>query len=673
MYRQIFKSVKRIIPPISETELIALRSGGVNMDRDIFSGKVCMEFLKKKPKSIQLLEDQKIRKLNSILKHVGSENIYPNPNIHQIMQMVGQNGYLGMIIDEKYNGSKMSITAQSTILSKISSYNPSLGVAVMVPNSLGPGELLQHYGTQKQKDEFLPKLANGEYIPCFGLTGPHNGSDATGEIDCGIVRKDNYGSIYIDATINKRYITLAPISNLIGIAIDVKDPDKLLEKGKEGVTVFLLKNNFKGLRQETHHIPNYSGFPNGTLKGNLKILLQHVIGGPENVGNGWKMLMECLAVGRGVSLPATALATAKSVSYGTELYALHRKQFKMPIYKMEAIQEKMAEINYQTMVIDASVKYTNTILDEGSVPSVITAIMKQQTTERARIVLNHGMDIVAGSAICVGPNNFFTKLYLSAPVGITVEGSNTLTRGLIIFGQGLNKSHPHIFDIFTAIQNDNLEDFKKHFQKMTIHCIKCFQKALMPNFSTKPSKRLETLTWKYASLCNFVALFGGKIKGKQMISGDMADVLSAIYLANTVMWYHEHYLTKELTFSRDYCIHRLCQEGEEKINKIIQNYNLEHPNGVINSSMKMLVSLQKYKTIKHQTNNDKKKLNQELLESNIWKENILNDIYIHDTLLEKLQNLNNMERDTKEYRELYNNIISVGEFPNVKKKIPKTL
>ena len=251
MNSYLFQSIKKIIPKISETELIALRSGGVHIDGDIFSGKVQHKLWKKKKgkekKEISL-------PVHSLLKEIGTENIYPNPKIQTIMNNVGEKGFMGMIIDKTYGGHKLSIDEQSRILTKISAYNPSLGVSIMVPNSLGPGELIQHYGTEKQKEYFLPKLAKGEFIPCFGLTGPNNGSDATGAIDTGIIEKDKNGNSYISVSIHKRYITLAPISNLVGLAINIKDKTG---EYKDGITLCLLeKGKMKGLKQETHHLPN---------------------------------------------------------------------------------------------------------------------------------------------------------------------------------------------------------------------------------------------------------------------------------------------------------------------------------------------------------------------------------------------------------------------------------
>jgi len=568
-----------------------------------------------------------------------------------------------MIIDKKYNGNRLSITCQSKILSKLSSYNPSLAVTVMVPNSLGPAELLQHYGTEKQKDYFLPKLANGSMIPCFGLTGPNNGSDAVGDIDKGIVVYVNQ-EIKIKITLNKRYITLAPISNLIGIAFKLEDPDGLLKNKKSGISVALIENSQEGLIQDTYHNPNNSGFPNGTIKGTIYINTNQIIGGESKIGEGWKMLMECLAVGRCVSLPATANGSSKFITHTIMNYIMIRKQFNMNIGNMEAVKEKFIDMYLNTWIIHTSVNFTNHILDNGLTLSVITAIMKQQTTERSRLILNHGMDIYSGSGICTGKNNFLTKFYNSSPIGITVEGSNTLTRGLIIFGQGLNKSHPFIFPIFQNIQDNNISEFKKNINNLILNIISNYCELLYLQFkqnfkliSYDLDFKLNTSTLKFSLLSNFIALMGGKIKSKQMISGNMSDILSNLYLSYSILWYHKHYLSSnDVTYNllRNECLKYLLNEIDYKINLIISNYEI--------SSLKPFLYPIKNTIIYPKLEN--KNILYKLIINNKELHNIFkNDIYYKDTVLEKMEILLSMNPKTKEYKELYQDIISVGEYP----------
>jgi acyl-CoA dehydrogenase len=659
-YRKVFNIVKSIIPKISETEIIALKSGGVSIDRELFNGKVDYTKLYK---PILISSDKNMEtETNNLLQSVGSENIYPNKNIHKLIKQLGEKGFLSMIIDKQYNGNRLSITSQSKILSKISSYNPSLAVSIMVPNSLGPAELLQHYGTQQQKDFFLPKLADGTMIPCFGLTGPNNGSDAVGQIDKGIVELID-GKIKIKITLNKRYITLAPVSNLIGIAFNIEDPNRLLKNNKTGISVALVESFQYGLQQHTYHNPNNAGFPNGTIKGTIFIDTDQIIGGEDKIGEGWKMLMECLAVGRGVSLPATANGSSKFVTHSIMNYINLRKQFNMHIGNMESVREKFIDMYLNTWIIHTSVNFTNHILDSGSTPSVITAIMKQQTTERARNILNNGMDIYAGSGICVGENNFFTKFYNSSPVGITVEGSNTLTRGLIIFGQGLNKSHPYIFPIFQSIQDNNLDEFKYNFNKLVSSILVNYCKMIsITSLNSLPfmknntaQQRLDIATLKYSLLANFIALMGGKIKSKQMISGNMSDILSNLYLSYSVLWYHNHYQSNnEINNTlRDECINYLMNELDYKMNLIIENY----PFSALKPLLYPLTNNIKYSNLENKNRLYTLIINNEPLHD-IFK----NDIYYKGTILEKMEKLRKMKPDSEEYNKLYQDIIQVGEY-----------
>lgn len=643
MYKQLFNKCKSLLPRISETELIALKSGTASLDKQIFEGKVHY------PKKVDIpYVFQDNTKINALLEKYGHiEKIFPNGPFEKIFEYIGKEKFFSFIIPEKYGGIPLSVSELSSVLCKISSVNPSLGVSIMVPNSLGPAELLEHYGTQEQKNNYLPKLANGDFIPCFGLTGPHNGSDATGSIDAGTVIYQK-NKKYIDLTINKRYITLGPVANLIGLAFDLQDPYDLLDKGKPGITVALVEKNHPGLEQLTHHNPLNVGFPNGTLKGDIKIPMENVIGGEKNVGEGWKMLMECLAAGRGICLPATAKASSNTAMVGITEYAKHRKQFKIPLIRMEGVQYKMINMLYHTWIIQCSVALTNHLLDSGEKPAVISAIMKQQTTDRARDVLNEAMDIHAGSAICLGPNNFLEKFYRAAPIGITVEGSNTLTKNLIIFGQGLNKSHPHIFPIFNALMMNNLNEFKVHFNDIVKHSLSLYFKS-MTNYKCKDD--LEKYTLHFANLANFVALKGGQLKSEQMLSSDMADMLSNLYLAHSIKWYHrEHNVSKKLT---NYCIGRLMQENQVIINRILDNQ------WYLRTALFYLrkkVASPKY--------DDVKQLIDELEYNHYLMQDLKKDIIIENTGIEKMIELGTKKKNSDEYIQLYDDIIQVGEYSN---------
>ena len=639
MYKFIFKQIKEIIPKISETELIALNSGNTSLDRSIFKGKVILPSI---AKTNDLFD---VSKVDNLLKKYGDEVIYPNNKSKEMFDYIGKNKFLSLIIDEKYGGKKSSVNTMSNMLTKITTKNPSLGVTIMVPNSLGPGELLSHYGTEEQKNKYLPGLANGDYIPCFGLTGPNNGSDAAGPIDKGkVVLLDNRP--VIEVTINKRYITLAPVSNLIGLAFKLEDPNGLLSSGREGITVALIESSHPGLIKETHHNPLNAGFPNGTLKGTFKIELDQIIGGEQNCGNGWKMLMECLAAGRGICLPATANAASKVSTFGVFHYGMNRRQFNIPLIKMEGVQNKFVDMLYNTWLIQSSISLTNNILDNGDKPAVISAIMKQQTTDRARDVINNGMDIHAGSAICLGENNFIEKFYRSSPIGITVEGSNTLTRNLIIFGQGLNKSHPYIYPILENILNDDLESFKQNFKNIVNHSLSMYGKSWLFN-----SDILEKQTIQFANLANFVALKGGAIKKEQSLSADMADLLSNIYIGYGVKWYDQNNnVSDKLT---KYCIDRLTNENQLIINRIVDNSGLLKLFLFQMKSNPKSVSYDLNREIINEVINNKKIMNE-----------IKKDIYMTDTVLEKLEKLTNLDNKSNEYKEIYDDVIQVAEYKN---------
>lgn len=637
MYSRLFKYVKNKLPRISDTEMIALKSGTVSIDRDILSGKI--NFPQKKTHIYKFPEDR----LVNLLEKYDNSKIYPNDNDNFWINHLANNKFFSFLINENYGGIKLSVNELSSVLTKIASVSPALGVVAMVPNSLGPGELITLYGTENQKNKYLPKLARGEYIPCFGLTGPNNGSDATGSIDTGVVFKEN-NKLKVKVNLNKRYITLAPVANLMGIAFDLKDPDNLL--GKSGITVALVERDHLNLIQETHHNPLDVGFPNGTIKGEIVISLDQIIGGEENIGNGWKMLMECLSAGRGVSLPATANASSKVATFGMYHYIKTREQFKLTLSEMEGIQEKFLNMMYHTWIIQSSIEMTNDILDEGHSPAVISAIMKQQTTERGRIVLNEAIDIHAGSAICIGYSNFLEKYYKSIPIGITVEGSNTLTRSLIIFAQGLNKSHPFIFPILESILNDDLKSFKTNFNNIIKHGVNLYLNCIDKN------KGLEQEVNRYATLTNFVALKAGALKKEQMLSGDMADMFSNLYLAISVRYYQEHYKTSTL-FS-NYVIERLLNENRVIMKRVVNNLGPERYLLKPILVEPTQISYEKNRNIFNEIINNKNIISE--VEKNIYIKN--------DSIL------NDLQQYTEQFdQDLYNKIINVGEFKNDKDKI----
>ena len=639
MRNAIFNRVKKMIPKISDTEMIALRSGTTSIDRELFQGAVVPRIFKKTP---DVVFDK--TKIDELLQKIPDQHIFPNSDYKSLFDHMGKNGFFSFLIPKQYGGFKTSVEEMSDILTYITSANPSLGVVTMVPNSLGPSELLLHYGTEQQKNKYLPQLANGDKIPCFGLTGPNNGSDATGSIDTGVVILDKDGKVKISIKLNKRYITLAPVSNLIGIAFRLEDPYELLDSKKQGVTVALVERGHLGLKQEYYHNPLDTGFPNGTLEGVIEISPNHVIGGTKNIGEGWKMLMECLAAGRGICLPATANASSKMATASMFLYAKHRHQFNLNLIQMEAIQNKLASMLYNTWAIQASIYVTNKLLDEGEKPSVISAIMKEQTTERGRNVLNDGMDIYGGSGICKGENNMLEKFYKNVPVGITVEGSNVLTKNLIIFGQGLNKSHPHIYPILEAIQKNDENEFMEKFKTIVNHSIGLYFKSL--HYSILNVDILDKQTINFACLANFVALKGGAIKREQSLSADMASIMSNLYLAHCVRIYEkDHNISPVLM---NYTIEQLTNENKLVFNRILQN----NPFGPLLFFMKTNINE------KYQNNRN---IIHEFQKNPLIMEKLKENIYI-DGGLKKLVELDQMDRKSELYKKLYDDVIQVGKY-----------
>ena len=549
MYKRIFQFSKKLVPKISETESIALNSGTKSVEKYFFKGKINNNYLKNTYK-YPIIEKNSIlhTSVQDLCSKVNDYDIFQSRKVNdELINHIKENKLFGMIIPKKYDGLELNHHEQSQIVQKISTASNPLGVMVMVPNSLGPAELLLKYGTDEEKTKYLEGLSHGKYIPCFGLTGQYSGSDAASMLDSGeLFEKDN--KKYIRLNISKRYITLAPISNLVGIAFKLNDPNKLLTSGKEGITLALLEPSKYNLEIGNKHNPMDVPFPNGTIKAsNLEIPIETLIGGEKNAGNGWKMLMECLAVGRSISLPACAVGNAKLTTNYVGAYSVYRTQFKTMLADMEGVQEKLARIATETLKITSIQYLTNSILDNKEKPSVISAIMKYETTERARDVVNHGMDIIAGAGICKGPLNLLGNAYQTTPIGITVEGSNTLTKNLIIFGQGLMKSHPYLYNLVQSIEQDNLDDFKKNLNGMLSHSIKTttlgFYYALASNLLFR-SNCQSFIEKKYinnfALTSNLVLLMGKKFKTNELTSGKMAEVLGSLYIIHALDWFNQN-------------------------------------------------------------------------------------------------------------------------------------
>jgi len=444
--RAIYKVMKKLMPTISQTEQEALDAGDVWWEAELFSGKPDFSFLKSLPKPVLTDEEQAfldgpVEEFCGMLDdwQITHEDYDLAP---EAWQFAKDNGFFSLIIPKQYGGLDYSAYCHSQVVMKIGSRSGSAGVTVMVPNSLGPGKLLMTYGTEEQKNYYLPRLAKGIEIPCFGLTGPDAGSDAGAMPDTGVVCYGSYEGedkvLGIRLNFAKRYITLAPVATILGIAFKLHDPDHLIgDKDDCGITLALIKRETEGIEIGKRHFPVNHSFMNGPIRGkDVFIPLTSIIGGVDYVGKGWAMLMECLGDGRAISLPALGTAASKMGARYTGAYSRIRQQFHTPIGYFEGVEEALAEIAGQAYAIDAARSMVAVALDTGAVPSVISAIVKYQVMERMRTVLNHAMDIHGGHGICMGPHNHLARPYQLIPVGITVEGANILTRTMIVFGQG---------------------------------------------------------------------------------------------------------------------------------------------------------------------------------------------------------------------------------------------
>ena len=598
MYSRLFCFAKRFVPKISSTEREALLAGGISIERDVISGTPDLQkYINNYPYQKLNIPENINKNLNNFCSIIDDNKIMTERKIPQsIFDKIKDYKLFGLNIQKKYGGLELDPHLRCKIVEKITTTSGSIGSMVMVPNSLGPAELLHKYGTQEQKEKYLRKLSTSDYIPCFGLTGLYNGSDAV-NMQCSgnIIQKNN--KLYLNITFSKRYITLAPIANLIGLAVKISDPDNLLRINlpKDSITVLILEKDkyTKSMQNKccdngcVHcvgtksvidigyaHDPLGAMFPNGTISGkNIHVPLDDVIGGKDMIGKGWKMLMECLAEGRGISLPASGYASSSSIVKFVSEYCNIRTQFKTPIGQMEGIREKTAEILANTYTMYSMQNLFNSILAQNISSSVLSAIMKREMTEYARINVNHAMDIVGGWGIIRNKNNILANAYQLTPIPITVEGSNILTRSLIIYGQGLIKSHKHIYSIIESLENNNIESFKKNINNLLLDFIKIYFKTLCTNFiGSDNAKKTDNASRQYALLSYLCMInYGPKLKTKEYISGRMADILSDLYKCYSIQWLNANIKNtipeKDLQLIENYCINNLH-------NKIFDNINL---------------------------------------------------------------------------------------------------
>ncbi|KTD52835.1 acyl-CoA dehydrogenase [Legionella quateirensis] len=547
----LYKTAGKSIPKLTKTEEEALNAGDTWLEQDIFTGTPDWDRLAKVSTELtaeeQSFVDNETQILCSMLDEweISQERDLPA----KVWNYIKEKGFLGLVIPKEFGGKGFSARAHSDVVLKLASRSGVAAVTVMVPNSLGPGELLNYYGTEDQKAYYLPRLAKGIDIPCFALTEPGAGSDATSiQSDAIVVKKKVEGKtvLGLNITLDKRWITLAPVATLIGLAVNLKDPDGLLQgEGEEGITCLLIPRDTENLEIGNRHLPADQPFMNGTIRGkDIFVPVTSIIGGQKKAGAGWQMLVECLSIGRSISLPALG-AGSSSVSYLTSgAFARIRRQFNVEIAQFEGVAEKLAEIAGLNYLINSTRLLTVAAVNEHKKPSVASAITKYFNTELARIVVNSAMDVHAGRAVVVGPRNYLTSFYQGVPISITVEGANVMSRNLLIFGQGSMACHPYIRDEFYAVAGENKEAFGeviwKHIQYFLQNLAKTVCSAWtggifisVPDNSMKREyKRLARLSHAYAWLADLSLIYlGGDLKRKERVSARLADGMSYLYMA----------------------------------------------------------------------------------------------------------------------------------------------
>lgn len=545
-----FMRDNNVLPRISDTERQALEAGTVWIDGQIFSGNPDFAKMLAEPYNRHSAEEQAFLEgpTEDVCRMIDRYQIGITRKVPDaVLDAIKQQGFMGLLIPKQYGGKEFSTLAISSIMAKINPYCPTAGTFVVIPNSLGAAELLKHYGTDEQKNAYLPKLASGEYVPCFGLTELTAGSDAASIKAEGVVFRDEQGETKIRLNFRKRYITLAPAANLISLAFQMHDPDNLLGKGEyPGITVIMLHKGTPGLHNGDHHLPIGLSFYNGPIIGdNVIASPEQIIGGPDYAGQGWRMLMEQLAGGRAVSLPAGAIGGMKLIAAATGAYSVIRHQFGIPIGLMEGVQEKVARIAAFTYMFEGARVYSCSALDNGEQPPVISALLKSSSTEYAQKAIIDGMDVFSGSGVMQGPNNILGGGYSSAPVSITVEGANIMTRTLITFGQGATRCHPYALPLVKAVENNNAAEFRKNLLGWIWHTNCNFFRATVRGFTRGFSagspesgavatyyRRLAWASSRYAFLADLALyLIGSKLKAKGSLGGRFADALTYQVLA----------------------------------------------------------------------------------------------------------------------------------------------
>lgn len=583
-----FINKKGLLPKISDTEEAALQAGTNWVEADFFKAEVNFKKINAQRVTTLTKEEQDFldNEVNQLCEMSTDWEIFQNRDLSaEVWQFIKDKKFFGMIIPKEYGGLGFSATAHSRVIEKLVSRSQVLAITIMVPNSLGPAELILKHGTQKQKNRYLSDLAHGIQVPCFGLTEPNAGSDATSITSNGVIFKDENGDLKIRLNFEKRYITLGNIATLVGLAFVLKDPEHLLgEKEDLGITFAVIDASTPGLDNSRRHDPLGIPFVNSPLYGkDVVIDIENIIGESAGIGKGWQMLVESLSIGRGISLPSVSLGGSKLALNVVASYSQLREQFGLSINYFEGVEEKIAKIAAFTYMLNASRNYTLDAIDDGIKPGVINSIMKYHATEKFRIVVNEAMDVLGGSAIIRGENNLLAHAYFALPISITVEGANILTRNLMQFGQGLIKSHPYIYTQINALKTNNVEAFDKAFFDHIGLVFNAFCKSIIFYFSRGRvscqkgifKRYKQKLTWvsaEFTLLTNIaLGILGPSLKKRENISARFGDILSNCYLITATLREFEKNPNGEDKILVDYVCNYCFDEIQKAREEIISN------------------------------------------------------------------------------------------------------
>ncbi|KNC49744.1 acyl-CoA dehydrogenase domain-containing protein [Thecamonas trahens ATCC 50062] len=591
IFNYAYKVAKKVTPKISETERDALEAGTVGFDQAVYAGDTKAFDVDTTYREVKLTAAEQSfmdNEVNTLCKMIDDYQVNEDKDLPvEVWNYIRSKGFMGLCISPEFGGLGFSQHAHALIIERIATRSAAGAVSVMVPNSLGPAELLQHFGTQEQKDFYLPRLAKGVDIPCFGLTGPTSGSDAATMRDRGVVVERD-GKLGIVASFSKRYITLAPVASLVGLAIDVTDPDGLLtgiNGAKEGISVALLPRSHPGLEMGPRHDPMGLAFMNGTVQGEeVFIPLDMMMGGPERVGSGWAMLMAQLSIGRSVSLVGGSVAASTYAANVVGAYARLRKQFKVPVAELEGVKEPLARIASTAYTLKAGQTFIDSVLENGEKPSVLSAVMKYESTERAFAALSDAMNVLAGKGLIAGPKAglSFDTAVKAAHVGRTVEGASILGRSLIIYGSGVVRAHPHMLPLIQSVNHGNdPEGFKSALLSLVKHGVTNTFGSLLANVTRSRSKsnltsyyesQLGKAVSNFAIAADLTLALGGALKRKEFVSGRMADAFSTIYLAHATLWYHKQNRVEGGEVILEHAMDQLLFEFQEALTEVARNF-----------------------------------------------------------------------------------------------------